>query len=157
MSSVGRPFGLQPCDIAAARALGGGRPLWQGLTVQALGQPARQQLWGSRNEAWELQGIMWASSAGDWHDVLDVVVAAAARREGHGRALVQAACQAAAQAGALGVTLEVAIDNEPAFALYRSVGFVVVHTRRGYYRQGHKLVDALVMSWSTPGSVQTQG
>jgi ribosomal-protein-alanine N-acetyltransferase len=40
------------------------------------------------------------------------------------------------------VLLEVRADNPRAQALYRRFGFVHIHTRRRYYRDG---VDALIM------------
>lgn len=50
---------------------------------------------------------------------------------GIGRALLR---ELLAQATGATVFLEVRTDNEPAIALYRSEGFTVVGTRRGYYR-----------------------
>ncbi|MFX8246689.1 hypothetical protein ABTL56_19205, partial [Acinetobacter baumannii] len=54
--------------------------------------------------------------------------------------------QAAGDAGAEGLFLEVAADNEPAIALYRSAAFVPVGRRAGYYRRpGGAAMDALVL------------
>jgi len=52
-----------------------------------------------------------------------VVTAAAARRRGHGRAVVAALMNWAAGSGAEGACLQVACDNVPALALYRGLGF----------------------------------
>lgn len=41
--------------------------------------------------------------------------------------------------------LEVRADNTPAIALYQSLGFVVIHRRKAYYRSPDGLIDALVM------------
>ena len=43
------------------------------------------------------------------------------------------------------VTLEVAVDNVPARALYDRVGFSEAGRRPGYYRRDRELVDAMVM------------
>ncbi|BCJ48400.1 N-acetyltransferase [Actinoplanes ianthinogenes] len=53
----------------------------------------------------------------------DLFVAPAARRRGVGQALVRACAAEARAAGAIGVQLQTAPDNETAQALYRSEGF----------------------------------
>lgn len=78
--------------------------------------------------------------------VLDLVVAPARRDEGVGSALLDALLAAVADRGAEEVTLEVAVGNEPALALYRRRGFVVEGRRPGYYRDGS---DALIL-WRRP-------
>jgi len=68
-----------------------------------------------------------------------------ARRKGHARAVMQEGLGIARSAGARVCHLEVAIENQPAIALYRGMGFVQVGQRRGYYRApGHPPIDALV-------------
>lgn len=78
-------------------------------------------------------------------EVLTLAVAPAARRGGLGRALVEAAMQVAALAGAETVFLEVAQDNAAALALYRAAGFRETGRRKGYYRRAEGAIDALVM------------
>ncbi len=41
--------------------------------------------------------------------------------------------------------LEVAVTNQPAIVLYQQCGFQEIARRTGYYRQGGKPVDAIVM------------
>ena len=55
----------------------------------------------------------------------DLYVAEAARGSGLGRALVREVCRRAAEAGALRVQGETAVDNHTAQALYASEGFEV--------------------------------
>ena len=43
------------------------------------------------------------------------------------------------------ITLEVAVDNAPARALYERLNFWEIGRRLGYYRRDRELVDALVM------------
>lgn len=44
--------------------------------------------------------------------------------------------------------LEVRADNMLAIALYHKFGFTAIHVRRGYYRDAHGAVDALIMQKS---------
>lgn len=79
-------------------------------------------------------------------EILTLAVDPAARRHGLGRALVEAGGQAAVNAGAESLFLEVAQDNAAALALYARCGFEPVGRRRGYYRRaGGEAVDALVL------------
>ena len=57
-------------------------------------------------------------------NVHDMVVAASARRQGIGRALLQAVEQHAKDHGCCKITLEVRADNSPAQGLYQSLGFL---------------------------------
>ncbi|MDE3105829.1 MAG: GNAT family N-acetyltransferase [Acidobacteriota bacterium] len=72
-----------------------------------------------------------------------VVVAAALRRQGVGRALCQAVLAWCRRQGADAVELEVRAGSQGAIALYRSLGFVAEGVRRGYYRA--PVEDALLM------------
>jgi ribosomal-protein-alanine N-acetyltransferase len=81
----------------------------------------------------------------DEAEVLTLAVDPAHRRGGAGRALVEAAAIMAAAAGARGLFLEVAADNEAALGLYRRAGFSQVGQRPAYYRRGRASVDALVL------------
>lgn len=44
------------------------------------------------------------------------------------------------------IILEVHAENQKAIALYKKMGFMLLHIRKQYY---HDLADALVMSWSS--------
>lgn len=97
----------------------------------------------------EPAGFALGRVALDEAELLTLAVAAEARRQGRGRALLTA-FEAEAQArGAITAFLEVAADNAAAIALYRSAGFAEAGRRRGYYRiAGAAPVDALVMAKS---------
>ena len=84
-------------------------------------------------------------AAGDAH-LLNVCIARDYQGEGRGRALVRYLLELAAQRGAQMVFLEVRPSNVAALALYQSLGFVEVGTRRDYYpaHLGHE--DAQVMA-----------
>ena len=84
--------------------------------------------------------ILWRVM-GKEAEILTLAVRPDKRRQGWGRALVQAVCHAARQAGAEAVHLEVPHNNEAATALYAGCGFVPVGRRDGYYGQA----DAILM------------
>ena len=78
-------------------------------------------------------GFVLARAAGGEAEILTLAIAPAARRQGLGRALVKAAAGKAADLGARAMFLEVGKDNQPALALYSSLGFDKVGSRKAYY------------------------
>jgi len=91
-------------------------------------------------------GVILCRVAGGEMEVLTVGVTPAARRRGVGRALMAAALPPARQRGATQVFLEVAVDNDPAIALYETLGFRKTGLRKSYYDRGAEgVMDALVM------------
>ena len=78
-------------------------------------------------------------------EVLTLAVDPAQRRQGLGRALMQAASSAAAGAGAEEIFLEVAEDNLAALALYTGAGFAPVGRRPAYYPRKTGAVDAILL------------
>ena len=87
-------------------------------------------------------GMLLGRTAADEAEVLTFGVVPAARRQGIGTCLLQAAKVLAAARGCGAIFLEVATSNAVALALYRREGFVEVGRRRRYYADGS---DALVM------------
>ena len=87
-------------------------------------------------------GFILCRAIGGEAEVLTLAVAPAVRRNGVGRALVEAAAKMAAEKGAETFFLEVAEDNAAAIALYQSTGFHPAGRRPGYYGG---TTDALVM------------
>jgi putative acetyltransferase len=78
---------------------------------------------------------------------LGLAVAPAARRQGIGRALMQALCDYAdGWAQLLRIELTVYADNAPAIALYRTFGFEVEGAHRAYALRAGRFVDALSMA-----------
>ncbi len=86
-------------------------------------------------------GFLLASKAADELHVIDVVVAAAARRRGIGRALVDAAMKDAAKEAFRLALLEVRRSNVAAIRLYRQAGFVGVRVRPKYYDFGEDAIE----------------
>jgi len=79
----------------------------------------------------QLVGYAGIGLAGPEAEIHTIGVDPAHQRGGVGRLLLR---ELLARARGATVFLEVRTDNEPAIALYRSEGFRVVGTRRGYYR-----------------------
>lgn len=84
-------------------------------------------------------------AAGEAH-LLNLSVAAAWQRKGHGGALLVEALRIARERGARHVFLEVRPSNPGAIALYERFGFRRIALRRGYYPAAHGREDALVLS-----------
>ena len=95
--------------------------------------------------------LLAPQGAGD-ADVLTIAVAAPARGQGAGRALLTRLIAAAADRGAHRVFLEVRADNPVATALYDSAGFEAVGRRPHYYQPDD--VDAVVMRLALPVGVR---
>ena len=77
----------------------------------------------------------------DEAELMTLIVAAAKRRRGRGRALLDLFEREAGRRGAARAFLEVRADNAPAIALYEAAGWRAVGRRRGYYDG----VDAVAM------------
>ena len=82
-------------------------------------------------------------AAGEAH-LLNLSVAAARQREGHGAALLQEALGVARLRGARELFLEVRPSNVAAQALYAKFGFHQIGLRRDYYPDRGAREDALV-------------
>jgi putative acetyltransferase len=79
---------------------------------------------------------------------LGLMVAADARRQGVGQALLEAAVAWASSAGIRKLELHVFPWNEPAIRLYERFGFEREGERRAHYRRGDEFVDAILMAYS---------
>ena len=80
-------------------------------------------------------------------EILTVACAPSHQNLGYARAVVVKLLDKAACNGGLLGFLEVAADNMPAISLYKSLGFVQVGLREGYYKRSDDgYFDALVFS-----------
>jgi ribosomal-protein-alanine N-acetyltransferase len=84
-------------------------------------------------------------AAGEAH-LLNLSIAAAYQRGGHGSALLAEAMRMARERGALHIFLEVRPSNDGAKALYSRFGFRQVAVRPGYYPAHGGREDALVLT-----------
>lgn len=85
--------------------------------------------------------IIWWSIAGE-QQLLSIATKEDARRRGVARALLHRMLEGGACESSSACFLEVRVSNEPAIALYRSLGFEPDGTRARYYEDGE---DALMM------------
>ncbi|MGO1974865.1 MAG: GNAT family N-acetyltransferase [Propionibacteriaceae bacterium] len=127
------------------------------IALEETGFPARER-WSAESWRGELTGdgrtvfvvrtpagivgAVTVRTVGPTADLYRVVVDPSVRRSGIGRQLVSVAVDAAERAGARKVVLEVRYDNEPAIALYQSLGFEQLGVRKDYYGTG---IDALIL------------
>lgn len=96
--------------------------------------------------AWEdgwLAGYIGSQSVLGEADMMNLAVDGRFRRRGIGRELVQALVQALTDRQVSALTLEVRASNDAALALYRSLGFLTVGRRPGYYARPRE--DAVIM------------
>ncbi len=84
-------------------------------------------------------------------ELLTIGVAATRQRRGLGRTMLAALMQWAIANKMRRVFLEVRVSNLSAIALYRSVGFVAIGMRRGYYHNAQGREDALLMACELTG------
>lgn len=99
---------------------------------------------------WRMQGelvgyFVLMSGAGEAH-LLNLSVAAAHQRRGHGAALLREAARLARRRGAQAIFLEVRPSNQAGQRLYTRFGFRKVGVRRDYYPAAGGREDALVLS-----------
>jgi RimJ/RimL family protein N-acetyltransferase len=79
-----------------------------------------------------------------------LLVAATHRGRGIGSALLDAAVAWARSVGITKLELHVFPHNVPALRLYERFGFVQEGLRRGHYRRGAELLDAVLMALQVP-------
>ncbi len=68
--------------------------------------------------------------------IVSVAVLEGHRHFGVGRAIIEEALKGMRERGCTETNLEVRVSNEPAIDLYKKLGFQVVTTHQGYYRDG---------------------
>jgi ribosomal-protein-alanine N-acetyltransferase len=106
---------------------------------------AGYQCWTWRSREALLGYFILLVAAGEGH-LLNLSVAAANQRRGHGTALLAEAMRLARNRGAQHVFLEVRPSNDGAKALYTRFGFRQVAVRPGYYPAHAGREDALVLT-----------
>lgn len=119
-------------------------PPWDAEAIRTLLSTPGTAAWLAEAPGRPALGLAMARIAGDDAEILTIGVAAAQRRRGVGRSLLDAMIVWALAADAERLLLEVAADNEAACALYESAGFRRCGQRPGYY-SGMPRRDALVL------------
>lgn len=90
-------------------------------------------------------GMTYAVDEGS---ITNIATHPSARRQGLGRAVVQALIRQGEALGLTDIYLEVRLSNAPAIALYEALGFTAIGTRKNFYR--HPTEDALLMKVTLP-------
>ena len=137
---------MREADLADVMPIEGAaysHPWTRGNFVDSL--RAGYQCWTWRLGGELLGYFVLLVAAGEGH-LLNLTVAAARQRTGHGSALLKEAMQMARARGAQHVFLEVRPSNLGAKALYRRFGFRQVAVRPGYYPAHAGREDALVLT-----------
>lgn len=88
-------------------------------------------------------GYVGSQTVMDETDMMNVAVHPDFRRQGVARTLILALIGELKKRGSRCLTLEVRASNDPARALYESLGFAHVGTRRNYYQNPKE--DALIL------------
>ena len=96
-------------------------------------------------------GFIIVRAAGGEAEILTLAVVVDRRRSGKGASLVRTAAAHAHGLGASRLLLEVGVSNVAARKLYKSLGFVEVGRRKGYYAvTPDKFEDALILRSNLP-------
>ena len=88
-------------------------------------------------------GYVGSQTVLDETDMMNVAVHPNFRRQGIARGLILALTEELKKRGSHCLTLEVRASNDPARALYESLGFALAGTRRNYYHNPKE--DALIL------------
>ena len=135
---------MQPADLDEVYALETAlfpEDAWpRRMFDEELAHPTRQY-WALTREQ-EIVGYAGMMCIPPVADVQTIAVATGHEGKGLGSALLRALHEAARHARGTEILLEVRSDNHRAQQLYRRFGYEHIHTRPGYYGDGH---DALIM------------
>ncbi len=127
-------------QIAELEALCFSEPWSEKSLELLLGESATGFVCVSEGRVLAYGGMLIAPDEGQ---ITNVAVHPDARREGLGRAIVDALIEEALERGLEQVSLEVRVSNLAAIALYERAGFTVEGKRKSFYRRPTE--DALIM------------
>ena len=130
-------------DIADIEAAVFARPLTHADLLSLYRQPAFRGFVLVREDGLPASYALFLN-AGGVADLVSTATAMPFQRRGFAAWLLG---ESLSRLGAASVTLEVAVDNVAALALYECLGFVEAGRRRDYYRRPGGRVDALVLRW----------
>ena len=116
-------------------------PWSEGSVALELENPLSRWLVALEGE--QVLGYVGSQTVLDESDMMNLAVDPAFRRRGIARALVCALMEQLRKMGSRCLTLEVRASNEPAKALYASLGYVQVGRRPNYYFKPRE--DALIL------------
>jgi len=112
--------------------------------ARLMAMPGATTFLGLDDEASPVSFLL-ARQAADEVEIITIGTLPPARRRGWARRLILRLAAELAGSGAASVFIEVAEGNRPARDLYRSLGFLPVGERRGYYAGAGGAEDAILM------------
>lgn len=136
---------LEPQDISAIVRIQTSSPQaaqWERRAYENIGRSGEKG-WVAERDGW-LAGFVVVRVVAREMEILNLAVAAGARRQGLGGALLEETLGWGARGGVERVFLEVRASNAAARGFYRRHGFSPAGMRRQYYRD--PVEDALVLS-----------
>lgn len=134
---------IEKCDIKAASEIEKSclKTAWSEEQIKSLPENATYLVALYNGE---LCGIGSMYCVFDDCEIMNIAVSQSFRKKGVASAILESLVSHAVQKGCSTITLEVAVDNESAIALYKKFGFSEVGKRKGFYRS----IDASVMQKS---------
>lgn len=138
--------------VLAVEVMAYGHPWSHGNFIDALAAGYQAEL--KLDEAGAIVGYWLVMPGFDESHLLNLTVAPARQRQGHGRAMLDGLVARCRERGDRMLWLEVRAGNAAAAALYRRSGFVEVNRRRGYYPAGTQREDAVVMCLTLDASAE---
>jgi ribosomal-protein-alanine N-acetyltransferase len=143
---------LERFDLAVAAAVHAGsfdNPWTEGAIGELLVMPGSFGMLAYLGD--QPVGMAIALATGPDAEILTLAVLPKFRRRGVARRLLTSVGERASAIGCERLLLEVAQDNEAAYALYRRLGFVDIARRPAYYRRSAEAaVAALVLARPLP-------
>lgn len=123
-------------------------PAWDTESIaKLLDHPGATALVAMHGNPKVIAGFVIGQLAADEAEILTIGVATEWQRKGLGKRLIEGLANAVRRAEAKRLFLEVAADNDAAFALYTGQGFTATGMRKGYYvRKGAQAADALTLA-----------
>jgi len=143
--------------VVALEAASFTNPWSREMLVRELEQPTAARVYVLRLPDTPVAAFCACWVIGDELHVNTIAVDPQRRRQGLGKALMDAVLTQVAREGVTRATLEVRRSNRPAQRLYERLGFEVAGQRRGYYTQPEE--DALILWRRNParGADETPG
>ena len=142
---------IQPSDISAVMEIQSSSKeaaQWSREAYEQLLDAPPSALACVAERAGSVIGFIVARPAADEFEILNLAVAAAARRQGAGKTLLQHVLNHASALGVRKVFLEVRASNSIAQRFYSAWGFTVAGRRANYYTSPPE--DALLLARSFP-------
>ncbi len=142
---------MQPSDVAAVMEIqfsGKAAAQWSRESYEKLVEASTSELaWVAERDDLII-GFIVVRQLTDELEILNLAVAAVARRQGAGRALLQHVLTHASAHGVHKVFLEVRVSNLIALRFYEAHGFISTGRRTNYYTSPPE--DALLLARSLP-------